>query len=64
VRDINQELILSMTDLLSKLMEHASRLPYKPRYTSTPAEIDHWMRFIDDHISDRITMGESLQIKS
>jgi len=64
VRDINQELILSVPNLLSKLVEHASRLPYNPRYASTPAEIDHWMRFIDDHISDEIAMGEPLQIES
>ena len=51
-----------MSDLLSKLVEHAGRLPYNPRYAYNPAEIDHWMRLIDNHISDKIAMG--LQIKS
>ena len=59
VRDINHELILSVPDLLAKLVDHATRLPYNPRYASTPAEIDHWMRFIDDHISDEISSGET-----
>ena len=39
MRDINQEVILSVPDLLSKLVEQASRVPYNPRYASTPAEI-------------------------
>merc|ERR550534_2277199 len=59
VRDINQELVLSVPGFLSRLVEHATRLPYNPRYASTPAEIDHWMRFIDDHISDEISSGET-----
>ena len=40
------------------------RLPYNPRFPSTPSEIDHWMRFIDDHISDEIALGEPLQNQS
>ena len=42
VRDINQELVLSVPGLLARLVEHSSRLPYNPRFASTPAEIDHW----------------------
>ena len=64
VRDINQELILSVPGCLSKLVDHATRVPYNPRYASTPAEIDHWMKFIDDHISDEIAMGESALMES
>jgi len=64
VRDINQELVLSVPGFLSRLVEHASRLPYNPRFASTPAEIDHWMRFIDDHISDEMAAGEPLVIES
>ena len=64
VRDINHELILSVPNFLQKLVEHATRVPYNPRYASTPAEIDHWMRFIDDHISDEIAMGESSLMES
>jgi len=64
VRDINQELILSVPNFLQKLVEHASRLPYNPRYASTPAEIDHWMRFIDDHISDEMSGGEPALLES
>lgn len=59
VRDINQELLLSVPDFILKLVNHATRLPYNPRFASTPSEIDHWMRFIDDHISDEIALGES-----
>jgi len=64
VRDINQELVLSIPGFLSRLVDHASRLPYNPRYASTPAEIDHWMRFIDDHISDELASGESMLMES
>jgi Trpc4-associated protein len=64
VRDINQELVLSVPGFLSRLVEHASRLPYNPRFASTPAEIDHWMRVIDDHISDEMAVGEPLVVES
>ena len=64
IRDINQELVLSVPGFLRKLFEHATRLPYNPRFPSTPTEIDHWMRFIDDHISDEIAMGEPLMTES
>ena len=64
VRDINHELILSVPDFLKKLVEHATRVPYNPRFASTPAEIDHWMRFIDDHISDEIAKGEASLMES
>ena len=64
VRDINHELILSVPEFLQKLVDHATRIPYNPRYASTPAEIDHWMRFIDDHISDEIAKGESSLVES
>jgi len=64
VRDINQELVLSVPGFLSRLVEHASRLPYNPRFASTPAEIDHWMRFIDDHISDEMAEGAPPVIES
>jgi len=59
VRDINQELLLSVPEFILKLVNHATRLPYNPRFASTPSEIDHWMRFIDDHVSDEIALGES-----
>ena len=64
IRDINQELVLSVPGFLRKLFEHATRLPYNPRFPSTPTEIDHWMRFIDDHISDEIAMGEPIMTES
>jgi len=64
MRDINQELVLSVPGFLAKLVDHATRLPYNPRFPSTPSEIDHWMRFIDDHISDEIALGEPLQNQS
>jgi len=60
MRDINQELVLSVPGLLARLVDHATRLPYNPRFPSTPSEIDHWMKFIDDHISDEIAMGEPM----
>jgi len=64
IRDMNQELVLSVPGLLSKLVGHATRVPYNPRFPSTPSEIDHWMRFIDDYISDEIARGESVMIES
>ena len=64
IRDINQELVLSVNGLLAKLVDHATRLPYNPRFPSTPSEIDHWMRAIDDHISDEMAMGEMMLTES
>ena len=64
IRDINQELVLSVNGLMGKLVDHATRLPYNPRFPSTPSEIDHWMRAIDDHISDEMAMGEMLMMES
>lgn len=64
VRDLNQELVLSVPGLLGKLVDHATRLPYSPRFPSIPSEIDHWMRFIDDHISEELASGETMMRES
>ena len=53
-RDINQELIMSVPGLLKKIVRMAVNDRYMPRYPNAPTEIDHWMRFIDDHISNEI----------
>ncbi|XP_040581494.1 short transient receptor potential channel 4-associated protein [Lepeophtheirus salmonis] len=54
VKDINQELTLSVPGFLQKLVDQATKLPYLPRFSSLPTEIDHWVRLIDDVISDEL----------
>jgi len=64
VKDVNQELLLSVPGFLSKLVNYSTRLPYKPRFVSMPSEIDQWMRFIDDHISDEIALEDPFMLGS
>ena len=54
VREINQELIVSVPGLLTKIVQVAVNKNYLPRFPNSSTEIDHWMRFIDDSISDAI----------
>ena len=53
-REINQELIMSVPGLVMKIVNLAVKNVYYPRYPNAPTEIDHWMRFIDDNISNDI----------
>ena len=53
-REINQELIMSIPGLLKKILDLAVSEKYFPRYANSPTEIDNWMRFIDDNISNEI----------
>ena len=53
-REINQELIMSVPGLLQKIIDLAVSETYFPRYPNSPTEIDNWMRFIDDNISNDI----------
>ena len=54
IRELNQELIMCVPGLLKKILQIAVNEKYLPRYANSPTEIDHWMRFIDDNISNEI----------
>ncbi|KAG7168132.1 Short transient receptor potential channel 4-associated protein-like [Homarus americanus] len=60
LRDINQEYILSIPEFLPRLVNFATKLPYEPRYSGRTMEVDHWMRFIDDSMSEVLRQHESL----
>ena len=53
-REINHELIMSVPSLVKKIIDLAVNTVYGPRYPNSPTEIDNWMRFIDDNISNDI----------
>ncbi|CAH1779910.1 unnamed protein product [Owenia fusiformis] len=52
VRDVNQELLLSIPDLLDRLVDIACIKVYTPRYRSMQSELDCWMEWIDNSLSD------------
>ncbi|CAL4113211.1 unnamed protein product [Meganyctiphanes norvegica] len=52
LRDINQEFVLGIKEFLPRLVNFATKLPYEPRYEGPTMEVDHWMRLIEDSISD------------
>ncbi|XP_037788990.1 short transient receptor potential channel 4-associated protein-like, partial [Penaeus monodon] len=52
LRDINQEFVLSIPEFLPRLVNFATNLPYEPRYEGITMEVDHWIRLIEDSMSD------------
>ena len=52
IRDINQELLLSIPDLLPRLINIACVKDYTPRYRGTVSELDCWMEWIENTMSD------------
>ncbi|KAI8746483.1 short transient receptor potential channel 4-associated protein-like isoform X1 [Biomphalaria glabrata] len=54
LRDINQELLLSIPDLLPRLVQIAISKEYTPRYRGMPSELDCWMEWIDNQMADEV----------
>ncbi|XP_076060647.1 short transient receptor potential channel 4-associated protein-like isoform X2 [Oratosquilla oratoria] len=52
LRDINQGFVLSIPEFLPRLVDYATKLPYEPRFQGITVEKDHWMRLIEDSISN------------
>lgn len=52
VRDVNQEMLLSIQDLVPRLVKIAVAYDYAPRYRDMKSELDCWMKWIDDQMSD------------
>ncbi|CAL1542010.1 unnamed protein product [Lymnaea stagnalis] len=54
LRDINQELLLGIPDLLPRLVQIAISKEYTPRYRGMPSELDCWMEWIDNQMADEV----------
>ncbi|KAH9509476.1 Short transient receptor putative channel 4-associated protein [Bulinus truncatus] len=54
LRDINQELLLAIPDLLPRLVQIAISKEYTPRYRGMPSELDCWMEWIDNQMADEV----------
>jgi Trpc4-associated protein len=52
VRDINQELLLSIQELLPRLVNLAVAKPYTPRYPGMVSELDCWMEWIENQMAE------------
>ena len=52
VRDQNQEFLLNMPSLLSRLVNLVRRKDYTVRFSGANNEIEHWIRYIDEALSD------------
>ncbi|CAN8017405.1 unnamed protein product [Ixodes persulcatus] len=51
VRDMNQEVILSVPGILERLVHIACAKPYTPRFPSAAGEMNHWMQWIERQVS-------------
>ncbi|KAL5022171.1 hypothetical protein ScPMuIL_001326 [Solemya velum] len=54
VRDINQELLLGIPDLLPRLVNLAVAKEYTPRYRGMVSELDCWMEWIDNQMAEEM----------
>ncbi len=52
VRDQNQELLLKIPNLLTRLVGLVRDKDYAVRYQGVNSELEHWMRYIDEALSD------------
>ena len=52
IRDQNQELLLKIPTLLFRLVNLVRRKDYAVRFTGANSEIEHWIRYIDQALSD------------
>jgi Trpc4-associated protein len=52
IRDQNQELLLRIPTLLFRLVNLVRRKDYAIRYPDANSEIEHWIRYIDQALSD------------
>lgn len=54
VRDINQELLLGIPELLPRLVNLAVKKDYTPRYTGMVSELDCWMEWIENQMAEEV----------
>ncbi|KAL8560898.1 hypothetical protein ACOMHN_059082 [Nucella lapillus] len=54
LRDINQELLLSIPELLPRLVRIAICKEYTPRFRGMVSELDCWMEWIDNQMADEV----------
>ena len=52
VRDQNQDLLLNIPTLLFRLVNLVRRKDYAVRFSGANSEIEHWIRYIDQTLSD------------
>ncbi|KAK2149750.1 hypothetical protein LSH36_438g02046 [Paralvinella palmiformis] len=52
VRDVNQELLLSVPDLIPRLVGIAVSKEYTPRYGGMSSELDCWMEWIENFMQE------------
>ncbi|ELU14681.1 hypothetical protein CAPTEDRAFT_176924 [Capitella teleta] len=52
VRDVNQELLLGIPDLIPRLVQIAIARDYTPRYQGMSSELDNWMEWIENSMAD------------
>lgn len=52
IRDQNQEFLLSIPSLLFRLVNLVRRKDYMIRFNGANSEIEHWIRYIDQALSD------------
>ncbi|XP_014671156.1 PREDICTED: short transient receptor potential channel 4-associated protein-like isoform X2 [Priapulus caudatus] len=61
MRDINQECLMSIPDLLPRLVHIVETTPYQPRYPAITNELDTWMQWIDNQMAEE---DESVDVES
>lgn len=54
LRDINQELLLGIPELLPRLVKIAISKEYTPRFRGMVSELDCWMEWIDNQMADEV----------
>lgn len=54
VRDINQELLLGIPELLPRLVNLAVMKDYTPRYRGMVSELDCWMEWIENQMAEEV----------
>lgn len=52
VRDVNQEMLLAIPDLIARLVNIAIAKVYTPRYPGFASELDCWMEWIENSMAD------------
>lgn len=60
VRDINQELLLGIPELLPRLVNLAVSRDYTPRYRGMVSELDCWMEWIENQMAEEMYDSPSL----
>ncbi|XP_061163195.1 short transient receptor potential channel 4-associated protein-like isoform X1 [Saccostrea echinata] len=60
VRDINQELLLGIPELLPRLVNLAVSRDYTPRYRGMVSELDCWMEWIENQMAEEMYDSPSM----